>query len=393
MARPRPRSRPTVHERRAHGGVARAPRRRPRGRSPRECPARRGRPSRAPRAGRWSPPSTPGGRSRTRASGSPIGRWPTSPANPRGAPDQPTAVDEPGADADRAGEVEQVLGCRRPAPWCSSASAAQSASLLTRARSCQPNASSTSSASEVPVMPRLGVHATVRSSSRDQARVRRRWRRPGAGRRRAAARRPRRPARPGPARPRRTSATGAGDPVPDRAGQVEDDRGDVLDVGLEADADGPATRQREPEARAAAVTAAHLLVARDRAGLLQVADDRADRGLGEAGAAGELGAGGRAVVAQRPQHALAASAAAGRPGSATDPVEVLERELVEVLERRRRAPRSPRRRAAASSSSSLPGLALGQRRHARARAAGPPRAPACTSGSARNARTFSRRIR
>ena len=39
---------------------------------------------------------------------------------------------------------------------------------------------------------------------------------------------------------------GMGDALPDRAGQVEHDRRDVLEVGLEADADGSTARQREP---------------------------------------------------------------------------------------------------------------------------------------------------
>ena len=90
----------------------------------------------------------------------------------------------------------------------------------------------------------------------------------------------------------------AGDPVPHRTRQVDDDRGDVLHVGLEADADVSAPGEGEPEARAAAITAAHLLVGADRAGLLQVADDRTDRGLGEPGAAGELRAGGGSVLTQ-----------------------------------------------------------------------------------------------
>ena len=89
-----------------------------------------------------------------------------------------------------------------------------------------------------------------------------------------------------------------GDPVSHGTRQIEDDRGDVLHVGLEADADVSATGEGEPEARAAAIPAAHLLVGADRAGQLQVADDRTDRGLGEPGAAGELRPGRGSVLTQ-----------------------------------------------------------------------------------------------
>ena len=95
---------------------------------------------------------------------------------------------------------------------------------------------------------------------------------------------------------------GAGHPMPDRAGQVDDHCGDVLDVGLEADTHRPAAGQGQPKPGPAAVATAHLLCLTDRAGLLEVTDDRAHRGLGQAGASGELGAAGRPVVAQRPEH-------------------------------------------------------------------------------------------
>ena len=63
------------------------------------------------------------------APGSPSGRCPTSPANPAGAADEVAAVDDPRADADGARQVQRAGGHHGAAPWLSSASAAQLASL------------------------------------------------------------------------------------------------------------------------------------------------------------------------------------------------------------------------------------------------------------------------
>ena len=52
-------------------------------------------------------PAAASARSRTRAVGSPTGMWPTSPAKPAAAAHQVAVLDDAGADADGAGEVEQ----------------------------------------------------------------------------------------------------------------------------------------------------------------------------------------------------------------------------------------------------------------------------------------------
>ena len=93
-------------------------------------PASRPRP--AARAARPTPPSSRSVRSRRRAPGSPIGRWPTSPANPRAPRSSRPSSISAGADADGAGEVEQVVGVRGRRRDAARRARQQSASLLTR---------------------------------------------------------------------------------------------------------------------------------------------------------------------------------------------------------------------------------------------------------------------
>ncbi len=220
----------------------------------------------------------------------------------------------------------------RPAPWWSSASAPQSASLPTQVRPCHPNASSTAVASDVPVIPEVGGPGDGAVVLGDQAGYGDR----GADRVRAVVAQQGGHVASEPGQGRLDFpdvGDGAGHPVPDRAGQVDDHCGDVLDVGLEADTHRPATGQGQSKPGPAAVATAHLLGLTDRAGLLEVTDDRAHRGLGQAGAAGELGAAGGPVVAQRPEHRRGIAAPDVRL-VATDSIEVLERELVQPLEPR-----------------------------------------------------------
>ena len=87
----------------------------------------------------------------------------------------------------------------------------------------------------------------------------------------------------------------------DLAGEVEHDGRDVVDVQLQAEGDEALAAQRHRTARSAAGAGPRALLG-DRAGRLEVGDDDADRGLGQAGVLGQLGPGGRAEPAQGAEH-------------------------------------------------------------------------------------------
>jgi hypothetical protein len=88
---------------------------------------------------------------------------------------------------------------------------------------------------------------------------------------------------------------------PDGAGQVQGHRGHVVDVDLQPESEDRLTRQCDgtsgpPATRRDGVVLGHGVSP------LQLGDDRADRGLRQSGAPGQLGPRGRAVDSQRAQH-------------------------------------------------------------------------------------------
>ena len=177
--------------------------------------------------------------------------------------------------------------CRSAAPWCASAYAAQSASLLTcTGQPCHPGRARPGRRARLPSRSRLGAQATVRSSART---------RPGTataaptsvavGVLAARGARSRWPARPGQrSGPARADRPGL---VRDHAaGEVEDHRRDVVDVELEAEGDVPVTDAGRPAGPGGRARPPRLASSTTRAVGLQVGHDGADRGLGQAGAAG-----------------------------------------------------------------------------------------------------------
>ena len=183
-------------------------------------------------------------------------------------------------------------------------------------------------------------------------------------------------------------------------GEVERGGRHVVDVHLDAEP-GHGARRRAPAACWGGPARVGRGVALgDGAGLLQLADDGADGGLGQSRAPGEVGPAERSGVAQQAQHQGGVPAAYLVGGRRTGvqrtrsahAVEVLERQLVEALE----GHAAGAERLDVGSRRCLEVAARSRRRPAVGTASSGSWASssaACTSGSARKARTFSRRIR
>ncbi len=327
---------------------------------------------------------------------------PTSPAKPCATSDERAVLDDAGTDADGAGEVEQRgrvgrgavvrLGVRRAVGVVADVhrtAAAEGALDLGRRPGC-------------PSMSTLGAHATVRSSPRT---------RPGtattapdqlAVRVRADPSAPWRPPAPSSVAERTVRPDGPRLVSDHRAGEVEDHGRDVVDVELQAEGDvtGHRTRATGRAGRPRAPAAARLL---------------GQRAVGLAGRRrscrpwpwpGRCAGPARPARPARPVRSARSTAAVLRRRPTRCWLRRRRRSTTLVSRGRRRGARGPAgrgarppargrpapRRRAAASEQVLPALALGERRHGQL---GHPRASraACTSGSARNARTFSRRIR
>ncbi len=185
----------------------------------------------------------------------------------------------------------------------------------------------------------------------------------------------------------------------DRAAEVDRDRGDVVDVDLEAEPDDRLPGEGHRPSRAAAPTArGDRVVLVTVPAVRELADDRADGGLRQAGTPGQLGARRRAVgrsdaargrcsddararAGRRPSRVTLRAPRTGAPAPAGRGARTPHRAL--PAPRGRPARPSPAR--AQPSPSSSVGIASSGSLAASS--------AACTSGSARNACTLSRRTR